>query len=49
METILIVDDEKNYPPILAAILEEEGYDTITANSGHQAMEIIRNSDVDLI
>ncbi|RTZ97737.1 MAG: sigma-54-dependent Fis family transcriptional regulator [Deltaproteobacteria bacterium] len=49
METILIVDDEKNYPPILAAILEEEGYDTLMANSGHQAMDILRNSDVDLI
>ena len=49
METILIVDDEKNYPPIIAAVLEGEGYDTLTANSGHQAMEILRNSDVDLI
>jgi len=49
METILIVDDEKNYPLILSAILEGEGYETLTANSGHQAMEILRNSDVDLI
>ncbi|RTZ99463.1 MAG: sigma-54-dependent Fis family transcriptional regulator [Deltaproteobacteria bacterium] len=30
-------------------ILEEEGYDTLMANSGHQAMDILRNSDVDLI
>ena len=49
METILIVDDEKNYPPIIAAVLEGEGYETLTANSGHQAMEILKNSDVDLI
>ncbi len=49
METILIVDDEKNYPPILSAVLEEEGYEPLTANSGHEALEILNNSDVDLV
>jgi len=49
METILIVDDEKNYPPILSAVLEEEGYETLTANNGLAALEIIKNSDVDLV
>jgi len=49
METVLIVDDEKNYPPILSAILEEEGYETLTANNGITALEIVRNSDIDLV
>lgn len=49
METILIVDDEKNYPPILAAVLQEEGYETLTANSGQETLKIIHNSDVDLV
>ena len=49
METILIVDDEKNYPLILSAILEDEGYETLTANSGREALEKLRNSDVDLV
>ena len=49
METILIVDDEKNYPLILSAILEEEGYETLTANSGREALEKLSNSDVDLV
>ena len=49
METVLIVDDEKNYPPILSAVLEEEGFETLTANSGHEALEILTNSDVDLV
>ncbi|RPH52680.1 MAG: sigma-54-dependent Fis family transcriptional regulator [Desulfobacteraceae bacterium] len=49
METILIVDDEKNYPPILSAVLEEEGYETLTANNGLTALEIIKNSDIDLV
>jgi len=49
METILIVDDEKNYPPILSAVLKEEGFETFTANSGPEALQILENSDVDLV
>jgi two-component system NtrC family response regulator len=49
METILIVDDEKNYPPVLSAVLEEEGYGTLSANSGKEALEILSRSDVDLV
>ena len=49
METILIVDDEKNYTLILAAVLEDEGFETLTANSGSQALEILAESDVDLV
>ncbi len=49
MDSILIVDDEKNYPLVLSAVLEEEGYETLTANSGHEALEILKNSDVDLV
>ncbi len=49
MDTILIVDDEKNYPPILSAILQGEGFETLTANSGKDAIEIIQNSDIDLV
>jgi len=49
METILIVDDEKNYPLILSAVLEEENYETLMANSGREALDIIKNADVDLV
>ena len=49
MDTVLIVDDEKNYPPIIAAILQEEGYETLTANSGPEALELLKHSDVDLM
>jgi two-component system NtrC family response regulator len=49
MESLLIVDDEKNYPPILAAVLEEEGFEIFTANSGQEALEIMGGSDVDLV
>jgi len=49
METVLIVDDEKNYPPILSAVLEEEGFETLTAGSGREALDILKHSDVDLV
>ena len=49
METVLIVDDEKNYPPILSAVLEEEGFETLMAYSGEEALSVLKNSDVDLV
>jgi two-component system, NtrC family, response regulator len=49
MDTILIVDDEKNYPLVLSAVLQEEGFETMTANSGEEALEIIEHSDIDLV
>ena len=49
METVLIVDDEKNYPPVLSAVLEEEGFETLTAYSGEEALSVLKNSDVDLV
>jgi two-component system NtrC family response regulator len=49
METILIVDDEKNYLLVLNAVLEEEGYEVLTALGGLEALEILKSSDVDLV
>ena len=49
METILIVDDEKNYLLVLSAVLEDEGYEVLTALGGHEALEIQKSSDLDLI
>ncbi len=49
METILIVDDEKNYLLVLSAVLEEEGHEVLTAQSGPDALEILKSSDIDLV
>ena len=49
MEAVLIVDDEKNYPLILSAVIEEEGFETVTANSGHEALEILGTTEIDLV
>jgi two-component system NtrC family response regulator len=49
METILIVDDEKNYLTILSAVLEDEGFEVVTAPGGPEALEVHKSSDLDLI
>ncbi len=49
METILVVDDEKNYLLVLSEILQDEGYEVLTALGGHEALEIQKSSDLDLI
>jgi two-component system NtrC family response regulator len=49
METVLIVDDEKNYLLVLSALLEEEGYEVLAASSGPEALEILKSSDLDLV
>ena len=49
MDTILIVDDEKNYLLVLEALLSAEGYETMAAQSGNEALRLIDESDLDLI
>ncbi|MFP3928288.1 MAG: sigma-54-dependent transcriptional regulator, partial [Desulfobacteraceae bacterium] len=49
MDTILIVDDEKNYLVVLEALLGPEGYEILTANTGREALHYIREADVDLV
>jgi len=49
METILIVDDEKNYLVVLEALLGAEGYEIVTARDAKMAVSIIREADLDLL
>ncbi len=49
MENILIVDDEKNYPMIISELLQEEGYSSLTASSGMEALDILNNEIIDLV
>jgi two-component system, NtrC family, response regulator len=49
MDTILIVDDEKNYLLVLEALLAEEGYQVVTADNGRSGLEIIQDHDLDAV
>jgi two-component system NtrC family response regulator len=49
MDTILIVDDEKNYLVILEALLVPEGYEVITEYNPINALHLLRETDFDLV
>ena len=46
---ILIVDDEENARVALSKILAHEGYDVSSAGNGLEALNFLRNHDVELI
>ena len=47
-ETILVVDDEDAIREFLAKVLEEFGYNVITATRAQEAIEILKDTKVDL-
>ncbi len=47
-ETILVVDDLEDIRSILTTVLEKEGYAVVTAADGHEAMEKISSTRIDL-
>ena len=49
MDTILIVDDEKNYLVVLEALLSPEGYEIVTSEKAQEALRVIQEADVDLV
>jgi two-component system, NtrC family, response regulator len=49
MQTILIVDDEKNYLLVLEDLLSDEGYQVLTADNARRALEMFRSHDLDLV
>ena len=49
METVLVVDDEKNYLLILEALLSKEGLQVLTAGSGLEALAVLRENEADLV
>src|ERR1051326_6142880 len=46
---ILCVDDEENPLTLRKLVLQRAGYSIMTANSGAQALEILRSNRIDLV
>jgi DNA-binding NtrC family response regulator len=46
---VLVVDDEKNQREIYTLILEDDGFQVTTAQSGEQALKLARENDFDLV
>jgi DNA-binding NtrC family response regulator len=47
--SILIADDDSNCREALRDIMEPEGYRTLLASSGEEALDIVRAADVHLV
>lgn len=48
-ETILIVEDEERMNKLIAAYLKKEGYSTVSASNGIEAIKVFNSKDVNLI
>jgi two-component system nitrogen regulation response regulator NtrX len=46
---VLIVDDEQGIREVLSDILEDEGYQTFTAEDGVSAMQVLKTEPVDVV
>ncbi len=49
MESILIVDDDLNLCTVLKEELEEVGYNSNFVNNGTEALDFLKNNQVDLV
>lgn len=46
---ILVIDDEPDISWVFQQFLEDEGYKVSTANSGEEAIDIVKKGNIDLI
>ena len=46
---VLVVDDERNQREVYTLILEDDGFEVTTAQSGEQAVRLARENDFDLV
>ena len=49
VEKILVVDDDKEIAFAIAKLLQNEGYDTLTASDGLEALDLLVSQKIDLI
>lgn len=46
---VLVVDDHEEWRPLLEALLSDEGYEVMLADSGEQALDIASSSKPDIV
>jgi two-component system alkaline phosphatase synthesis response regulator PhoP len=49
VKTVLVVDDELPIVEVVAAVLQQEGYQVLTAGDGREALACLENGNVDLV
>lgn len=48
-KSILVVDDNEDIRNLLSLVLQKQGYEVFLAPGGAEALEIVKNNDLDLI
>jgi DNA-binding NtrC family response regulator len=46
---VLVIDDESNFTEEIEEFLQNQGYDSFTANNVHKGRSILKNNDIDLL
>jgi len=46
---VLVIDDETNFTEEIEEFLQNQGYDSFTANNVHKGRAILKNNDIDLL
>ena len=49
MPKILVVDDEPNITEILEIAFQDDGMEVLKSGSGHEALKILRNQEIDIV
>ncbi|WP_261134211.1 response regulator transcription factor [Bacillus sp. Marseille-Q3570] len=49
MKRILIVDDEKKIRDVISSYLQKEGYETVEADSGNEALKALETTPIDFL
>jgi two-component system response regulator PilR (NtrC family) len=49
MQSVLVVDDEPNILEVLEVVLQDEGMQVFRASSGHDALSLLQNRNVDVV
>jgi DNA-binding NtrC family response regulator len=47
--SILIVDDEEILQDVLTSLLSKEGYSTLSAGTGHEALDLLARDEIELV
>lgn len=49
MKTILMVDDEEKIREVVVSYLQKDGFQTIEADTGNKALDLVRGGNIDLV
>ncbi|SFE02749.1 DNA-binding response regulator, OmpR family, contains REC and winged-helix (wHTH) domain [Paenibacillus catalpae] len=49
MKTILVVDDEEKIREVVVSYLQKDGFQTIEADKGNKALDLVRDGNIDLV